>query len=265
MRLCSIASGSSGNCIYIGHAATHLLIDAGVSGKRMEEGLQAIGVAPEGLSGILITHEHSDHILGLGVMARKYRIPVYGTVETFCAMKKGKTNVGNLDNSLLQFITPEQSIQIGDITATAFSVSHDAANPVAYTLEADGAKIGMATDLGVYDAKTLEHLADSGILYLEANHDVNMLMVGSYPYYLKQRILGERGHLSNDSVAELICKLYHDRLQHILLAHLSKENNYPELAYETVKAELCMKAAGQWNATLAVAPRDVPSEIITIE
>ncbi|MGN0505789.1 MAG: MBL fold metallo-hydrolase, partial [Lachnospiraceae bacterium] len=148
---------------------------------------------------------------------------------------------------------------------TPFSVSHDAANPVAYSLEADGMKIGMATDLGVYDERIKKHLEGSELLYLEANHDVNMLMVGTYPYYLKQRILGEHGHLSNDAAAELICKLYHKNLQHILLAHLSKENNYPELAYETVRAELLMKLGEASLPSLAVAPRDVPSGMITIE
>ena len=234
MRLCSIASGSSGNCIYIGHASTHLLIDAGISGKRIEEGLRSIGIEPQDLSGVLITHEHSDHIQGVGVLARKYKVPLYGTVETFCAMKKGKT------------------------------VSHDAANPVAYVFEADGKKIGMATDLGIYTEKTVEYLKDAGILYLESNHDVNMLMVGVYPYYLKQRILGEHGHLSNDSAAKLLCELHHDGLKHVLLAHLSKENNYPDLAYETVRAELLMAVGAERMPDLRVAPRDIPSGLITI-
>ena len=264
MRLCSIASGSSGNCIYIGHASTHLLVDAGISGKRIEQGLAQIGVDPKDLSGILITHEHSDHIQGIGVMARKYGIPLYGTVETFCAMKKGKTSIGKVDDTLFQQIFPETPWEIGEISVTPFSVSHDAANPVAYIFEAEGKKIGMATDLGVYTEKTIHYLEGSEILYLESNHDVNMLMVGGYPYYLKQRIVGEHGHLSNDTAAELLCKLHHDKLQHVLLAHLSKENNYPELAYETVKAELLLAVGEAAMPNLFVAPRDVPSGLVTI-
>ena len=132
MRLCSIASGSSGNCIYVGHASTHLLIDAGISGKRIEQGLAAVGVDPHSLSGILVTHEHSDHIQGIGILARKYGIPIYGTVETFCAMKKGKNNIGKVDDTLFQKVFPEEGISIGEIKVTPFSVSHDAANPVAY-------------------------------------------------------------------------------------------------------------------------------------
>ncbi len=264
MRVCSIASGSSGNCIYIGHASTHLLVDAGISGKRIEEGLRSIGVEPQELSGILITHEHSDHIQGVGVLVRKYGIPLYGTVETFCAMKKGKTALGRVDDALFRELHPEEAFSIGTILVTPFSVSHDAANPVAYVFEADGKKIGMATDLGVYTERTVEHLKDAGILYLESNHDVNMLMVGRYPYYLKQRILGEYGHLSNDSAAKLLCELHHDGLKHVLLAHLSKENNYPDLAYETVRAELLMAVGAERMPDLRVAPRDIPSGIITI-
>lgn len=264
MRLCSIASGSSGNCIYIGHASTHLLIDAGISGKRIEQGLMEMGVEPQSISGILVTHEHSDHIQGIGILARKYQIPIYGTAETFCAMKKGKTNIGKVDDTLFQQVFPKDRITIGDIKVTPFSVSHDAANPVAYAFEAEGHKIGMATDLGVYTEETLEYLKHSEILYLESNHDVNMLMVGSYPYYLKQRILGEHGHLSNDTAAELLCKLYHRNLQHVVLAHLSKENNYPELAYETVKSELLLKVGQENMPHLLVAPRDVPSGMMEI-
>ena len=264
MRLCSIASGSSGNCSYVGHASTHLLIDAGISGKRIEQGLMEIGVAPGELSGILVTHEHSDHIQGIGILARKYGIPLYGTVETFCAMKKGKTNIGRVDDALFQQVFPEKGLTIGAIDVTPFSISHDAANPVAYVFEAEGHKIGMATDLGIYTETIMEHLKESEILYLESNHDVNMLMVGGYPYYLKQRILGEHGHLSNDTAAELLCKLYHEKLQHVVLAHLSKENNYPELAYETIRAELLCKVGEEKLPNLVVAPRDVPSGMFNI-
>ena len=265
MRLCSIASGSSGNCIYVGHASTHLLIDAGISGKRIEQGLAQIGVDPGSISGILVTHEHSDHIQGIGVLARKYQVPIYGTVETFCAMKKGKVNIGKVDDALLQQVFPEKELFIGEVQVTPFSISHDAANPVAYVLRADGHKIGMATDLGVYTENIMEHLKDAEILYLESNHDVNMLMVGGYPYYLKQRILGAHGHLSNDTAAELLCRLHHKGLQHVLLAHLSKENNYPELAYETVKAELLLKVGETAMPNLMVVPRDVPSGIFEIK
>ena len=261
MRLCAIASGSSGNCVYIGHERTHLLVDAGISGKRIEQALESIGTAAGDLKGILITHEHSDHIQGIGVLARRYGIPLYGTAETLCGMLKGKTNIGRIPEELLHEVKPGETIWFDGLTAKAHSVSHDAANPVCYTFEADGKKAAMVTDLGRYDKSILDAVADSAILYLESNHDVNMLMVGTYPYYLKQRILGERGHLSNDTAAKLLCEVLHPGLKHVILAHLSKENNLPELAYETVRIELQAAAErkGLPMPDLFVAERDVPS------
>lgn len=261
MRLCAIASGSSGNCVYVGNGNTHLLIDAGISGKRIEQALESIGTAAGELKAILITHEHSDHIQGIGVLARRYGIPLYGTAETLCGMLKGKTNIGRIPEELLHEVKPGEMLWFDGLMAKAHSVSHDAANPVCYTFEADGKKAAMVTDLGVYDKHILDAVADSEILYLESNHDVNMLMVGTYPYYLKQRILGERGHLSNDTAAKLLCEVLHPGLKHVILAHLSKENNLPELAYETVRIELQAAAAkrGLPMPDLFVAERDVPS------
>ena len=264
MKLCSIASGSSGNCVYVGERNSHILVDAGISGKRIEAGLAGIGVHPSALSGILITHEHTDHTQGVGVLARKYKVPLYGTVETLHAMMKGKSNIGKVEESLLRSITPDIPFQIGEITVQPFSTSHDASNPVCYTFEANGHKAAMATDLGMYDDYIVEHLQDAELLYLEANHDENMLLVGSYPYYLKQRILGKRGHLSNDTAARLVTTLLHPNLKSVALAHLSKENNLPELAYETVRTELEQKAVeiGIPMPELFVAERDCLSKIM---
>lgn len=266
MRLCAIASGSSGNCVYVGHKGTHLLIDAGISGKKVEEGLAAIGVAPEELKGILITHEHSDHIQGIGVLARRYGIPLYATAETFCGMLKGRTNIGRIPEELLHEVAPEDALWFDGLVATPHSVSHDAANPVCYTFEAEGCKAALITDLGVYSETIVSAVSDAQILYLESNHDVNMLMVGAYPYYLKQRILGERGHLSNDTAAELLCKVLHTELKYVILAHLSKENNLPELAYETVKIELqsAAEAKGLSMPDLFVANRDTVSRLVEV-
>ena len=266
MRLCAIASGSSGNCVYVGHKGTHLLIDAGISGKKVEEGLAAIGVAPEELKGILITHEHSDHIQGIGVLARRYGIPLYATAETFCGMLKGRTNIGRIPEELLHEVAPEDALWFDGLVATPHSVSHDAANPVCYTFEAEGCKAALITDLGVYSETIVSAVSDAQILYLESNHDVNMLMVGAYPYYLKQRILGERGHLSNDTAAELLCKVLHTELKYVILAHLSKENNLPELAYETVKIELQSEAEakGLPMPDLFVANRDNVSRLVEV-
>lgn len=263
MKMCSIASGSSGNCIYIGSEETNLLVDAGVSGKRIEGGLLASGVDPTSLSGILITHEHSDHIQGIGVLARRYKLPIYGTVETINAMLR-LSSVGRIEESQLRFVKPDEKFFIGDILVEPFSISHDASNPVCYTFSNNGHKIGMATDLGTYDDYTISKLSKAQVLYLEANHDVNMLMVGSYPYHLKQRILGERGHLSNDTSAKLICELLHEDLKYVLLAHMSKENNYAELAYETVRFEVEQKAVPNTMPVITVANRDIPSEMVIL-
>lgn len=263
MNLCSISSGSSGNCTFVGSKNTKLLIDAGISGKKIENGLNSIDVHPEDIEGILVTHEHADHIMGLGVLARRYNTPIYGTAETINAILRMK-NIGRIAEELLHYVVPDEPFQINDITVEPFSTSHDASNPVCYTFQSDGHKVGMATDLGKYDDYIISKLSGSEILLLEANHDINMLMVGGYPYYLKQRILGDRGHLSNDYSAKLLCKLLHDKLKHITLAHLSKENNYEELAYETVRVELNQymddKTSGR---ILSVAKRDAASEMLS--
>lgn len=264
MKLCSLASGSDGNCVFVGTDSTAVLIDAGISGRRIEEGLSQINVSPQSVSAIFMTHEHSDHIKGIGVLVRKYGIPVYGTAETICAaLKLG--NIGRIPAELIHSITPDNSLQIGDISIEPFSMSHDACNPVCYTFSSGGKKCGIATDLGCFNNYTVEKLADSDILYLEANHDENMLMVGSYPYYLKQRIMGDRGHLSNDSSARLACELLNDKLKYILLAHLSKENNYAELAYETMRVEV----ERHWRSVehipvIKVANRDIPSDVYEV-
>ncbi len=266
MRVCAIASGSSGNCVYVGHGGTQLLVDAGVSGKRIEQALFSLGTAAEALSGILITHEHSDHIQGIGVLARRYGIPLYGTAETLCGMLKGRTNIGHIPEELLHEVVPGDRLWFDGMTVLPFSTSHDAGNPVCYTFEADGCKAALVTDLGMYDERTVAAIAGAQILYLEANHDVNMLLVGTYPYYLKQRILGERGHLSNDTAAKLICEVLHPQLRYVILAHLSKENNLPELAYETVRLELqsAVKEKGLLMPELFVANRDVPSRMVSV-
>ncbi len=263
MKLCSIASGSSGNCIYVGSQDTNLLVDAGISAKRIENGLNGIEILPDTIQGILITHEHSDHVSGLGILARKYNIPIYATYETACALTRIKS-LGEVPKELYHFVKPNESFMVGGIQVEPFSTSHDASNPVCYTMQAEGQKIGIATDLGKYDDYIVSMLDHSDLLLLEANHDVNMLMVGKYPYYLKQRILGDRGHLSNETCADLISRLIQPRLRHIFLAHLSKENNYEELAYETVCCELAGRGSGFPVKDVSVAHRDQPSGMMTI-
>ena len=265
MRLCSIASGSSGNCVYVGSDTTHLLIDAGISGKRIEAGVATLGLKLSEIDGIFITHEHSDHISGLGVIARKYGIPIYATPGTIQAIKQS-SSLGKIDNSLFYNILPDEKYIIKDITMYPMKTSHDAAQPVAYKISHDKKNVGIVTDLGCYNDYTIACMQGLDVIYLEANHDVNMLQVGSYPYYLKQRILGEKGHLSNESAGKLLARLLNDHIETVVLGHLSKENNLPELAYESVKLELMMSDTGYHDGDfpIYIAKRDEVSDMVEV-
>lgn len=265
MRLCSIASGSSGNCIYVGSEATHLLVDVGISGKKTEAGLHSLGLTGHDIDGILVTHEHSDHIAGLGVLCRKYEIPIFATRGTIGAiLKNGGKNAP--EPSLFHEIEADSRLIIKDLSVSPMRISHDAAEPVAYRIGYGGKRVAVCTDLGVYNDYTVECLKGMDALLLEANHDVNMLQVGPYPYYLKQRILGDRGHLSNENSGRLLSRILHDDLKAILLGHLSKENNMPELAYESVRMEITL-GENPYKAedfAISVAQRSEPSPVVEI-
>lgn len=265
MRLCSIASGSSGNCIYIGDDNTHLLVDTGISKKRVEEGLAALGVKGEELNGILITHEHIDHVQGLGVFSRKYEIPIYATKGTIEGIKR-ISSIGKMPEGLYHEISIDEKFELGDMQICPFMISHDANEPSGYRIEDGKKSAAIATDLGIYDEYTVNHLKNLNAVVLEANHDIRMLEVGPYPYPLKRRVMGDRGHLSNELSGRLLCDILHDNLQHVVLGHLSKENNYEELAYETVKLEVTLgdnPYKGD-DIPITVAKRSSISEIITI-
>lgn len=263
MRLCSIASGSSGNCIYAGTDATHLLVDVGISGKRTEAGLQELGISMKEIDGILITHEHTDHIAGLGVLARKYGTPIYATEGTIRAIRQ-TGSVGVIPEELFQPVYADQKLVIKDVVCNPMRISHDAAEPVAYRLQHGRKRIGIVTDLGTYNDYTIESLQGMDALLLEANHDIHMLQVGPYPYPLKQRILGDRGHLSNERAGQLLSSLLHDKLQAVMLGHLSKESNIPELAYEAVRVEVMMDQGKNLDFPMYVASRSEVSQVIHI-
>lgn len=266
MKLCSIASGSSGNCIYVGSDHTHIIIDAGISKKKIEEGLGKIGISGEELDGILVTHEHSDHIQGLGVFSRKYKVPIYATAGTICGIENYKS-LGKMPEGLFHSIKADEEFSLGELTIKPFAISHDAIEPTGYRIEKNQKSVAVATDLGNYDKYIVEKLKDVNALVLEANHDVHMVEVGSYPYPLKRRVLGEQGHLSNELSGRLLCDILHDDLQCVMLGHLSKENNYESLAYETVKLEVTLgdnKYKGD-DIHIVVAKRDTVSELITVE
>ncbi len=265
MRLCSIASGSSGNCIYVGSDKTHVLVDTGISKKRIEEGLKELDVKGEELNGILVTHEHSDHIQGLGVFSRKYGIPIYATPGTIEGIKNYSA-LGKMPEGLYHPIHIDEKFTLGDITIDPFKISHDANEPSGYRLECGDKSVAVATDLGKYDDYTVKKLQNLNAILLEANHDIHMLEVGTYPYHLKRRVMGDKGHLSNELSGKLLCDILHDDLKHIVLGHLSKENNYAKLAYETVKLEVTL-ADNEYKGEelhMAVAKRDQISEILNV-
>lgn len=263
MRLCSIASGSSGNCILAGSDNSHILIDAGISGKRIREGLEQLGLKPEETSGIFVTHEHMDHIQGLGVMARRYGLPIYATEKTIRAIKRCGS-LGAIDDSLFYAVRPDEPLTVGDLSVEPIHVSHDAADPVMYVVRHGTRSAAVVTDLGKYDHYLIDKLQGVHVLLLEANHDVRMLEMGAYPYPLKQRILSECGHLSNEMSGRFLGELLHDRFEAVILGHLSKENNYEKLAYETVRLEVTLGDNPYRGSDfpMYVAKRDEPSHCI---
>ena len=262
IKVCSLFSGSSGNCIYISYNETSILIDAGVSGKRIEGALKSIGESFENIKGIFITHEHNDHICGAGILSRRYKIPIYTNSSTWKAMRPF---MGKLAPDMICQIEVGQSLSLGDIEVRSFSIPHDAACPVGYNLFIDGKKLTIATDIGHMNKELLVHLEKSDMVLLESNHDIEMLKTGRYPWPLKQRILGDNGHLCNEMAGKVVAYLAENGTKLFLLGHLSQENNFPELAYQTVCNALMEKQINPAeDIYLEVALRDRVSKVLYI-
>ncbi|OQX61879.1 MAG: MBL fold metallo-hydrolase [Desulfococcus sp. 4484_241] len=225
-----LASGSRGNSVFMSDGNTSVLVDAGLSGREIEKRLACLGVTPSSLDAIIISHEHTDHVRGAGVLARRYKLPVWISQATHEA---AASCLGELGQSFHFECGKPFCLKIHP-----FPLSHDACDPAGFTFFANGVKIGLATDLGVPTAVVKTRLRECRILILEANHDPEMLLEGSYPWPVKQRIKGRNGHLSNEDSRTLIAELDHDGLAHVVLAHLSMENNTPEKALSTVGSAL---------------------------
>ena len=231
----TIASGSKGNCVFIGTENTKILVDAGLSGKKVEQGLSELGLTGHDIDAIFVTHEHNDHVDGVGILSRRYDIPVYATEGTWENMP---SKVGDIRCFNQNAVYAGEPCVINDISLCPFEIPHDAAQPVGYRISAFDKTVTIATDIGHITEKIIENTRDCDLLLLESNHDVEMVHNGPYPYPLKRRVLSDFGHLSNENCAKVLSETFSTRLKYILLGHLSNENNTPMLAYNTVKGIL---------------------------
>ncbi|MBS2772336.1 MULTISPECIES: MBL fold metallo-hydrolase [Anoxybacillus] len=235
MQFSVLASGSTGNAFYIETEKQRLLVDAGLSGKQMEELFKQIERSPQNLTAILVTHEHSDHIKGLGIMARKYQLPIYANEKTWRAMEG---LIGDIPTEQ-KFIFPLGDVRsFGDLDVESFGVSHDAAEPMFYVFHHDGKKLALITDTGYVSDRMKGTIQHADVFVFESNHDVEMLRMGRYPWSIKRRILSDVGHVSNEDAALALTDVIGDQTKRIYLAHLSQDNNMKELARMTVEQTL---------------------------
>jgi phosphoribosyl 1,2-cyclic phosphodiesterase len=255
INFCSLFSGSSGNSLFFSDGETRLLIDAGLSAKKIVQALASIGEDPLDLSAVLISHEHSDHIRGAGIISRKFGIPIYANTATWEAMESLLGPVEACNRGI--FRTGEE-FRIGEVSVNPFSIPHDASEPVGFSMFAEDKKVTVATDIGHMTQELLKCLEYSDLLLLESK-------VGPYPYYLKRRIAGESGHLSNEAAGEVIAHMAEKGTKRFLLGHLSRENNFPELAWQTVYNALGSMASQIGKGiSLEVAMRDRVGQVFEL-
>lgn len=253
LSVCVLASGSRGNATYVSDGDTSVLVDAGLSARDISRRLDSRGLNAAKLSAIIVTHEHTDHIRGVERLCRRFRLPVFLTAGTLAAAPA----LRELPETCT--VVCGRPFQVGTLTVDPFAISHDARDPAGFIVGANGARIGIATDLGIVTAVVREHLRGCGLLVLESNHDPEMLMAGPYPWFLKQRIRGRTGHLSNQESGRLLSEIAHPRLQQVVLAHLSETNNTPAKAL----AEASRVMAGS-RIQLTAASQSEPSSVISL-
>src|SRR5437879_4494726 len=260
-----LASGSRGNSAVVQTSTTRILVDVGISCRETFRRMKALGEDPRALSAIVITHEHSDHVYGLAVLARKLKIPVFMTGATHQTWARAMRDENGVRPTLerLETFAAGKSFQVGDIAVTPFTIPHDAADPVGFTFRAEGVKVGIATDLGYVPASVRDHLRRCEVLVMESNHDVEMLRVGPYPWSVKQRVMSRVGHLSNESLAEFFAQDYDGGASYIVLAHLSEQNNHPEIARQAAETELGPQKTLLHNRAM-LAGQNVPTESIRL-
>lgn len=260
VRASALCSGSSGNAIFIETGTDKFVVDCGLNGKKFADALATLNILPRDLTGILITHEHRDHISGLGVILRKYQIPFYMTEATY---KVAQPEIGDFDVNLLHYIPPNQDFVIGDSRITPFKLSHDAVEPRGFRFVTPHGDVSICTDTGKITGDMVSALAGSKVIFLEANYDEYLLRSGPYPYWLKHRISSDLGHLSNLVAAKFLQFLISTGTSHIVLSHLSHKNNYPQLAALTVRQNLAETGEiAENDYSMTVAKRYTPSPVL---
>ena len=262
MEICTLASGSSGNCLLVRSGKTNILIDAGISARRITTGLKTLGVAPEKLDGIFITHAHTDHIAGLATLTKKLTMPIYASADTAHQIC---TKIPWIDY-LIEEIKPGSGVELGEMWCQSFATPHDAPGSMGYSVTAEGCKMALATDLGHLTQSVMEGIAGSDLIVAEANHDEEWVKTGPYPAFLKQRVLGDYGHLSNETGALLVQRAVEQGARTVLLAHLSSENNTPARARNTVAWHLNNVGIDpERDIDLTVAPRSELGKVYRLE
>jgi phosphoribosyl 1,2-cyclic phosphodiesterase len=249
-----LASGSRGNSAVVASSTTRILVDAGISCRETFKRIRALGDKPEQFSAIVITHEHSDHVAGLQRLAQQLNVPVFLTAPTHHAWNKSvRDEEGKIPElPKVEHFAAGRSFQVGDIAVMPFTIPHDAADPVGFTFGAEGVKIGFATDLGYMPVSVRDHLRGCDVLVMESNHDVEMLRSGPYPWSVKQRVMSRVGHLSNDALADFFSNGYDGFASYVVLAHLSEQNNHPEIARAAAEQAL-QGRQGLWRNRVVLA------------
>lgn len=265
LKFISLASGSSGNCYYLGTDSYGILIDAGIGVRTIKKTLKDHEIPFENILGVFITHDHADHIKSAGFLGEKYGIPVYATEDVHKGMNRNYGMTQKIYQSKRVFVK-DQVTEIRDLRITPFEVPHDGSDNVGFFIELGDIKFGFATDLGHITETVTDYMSRANHLILEANYDTEMLQHGSYPYHLKQRVQGPFGHLSNRECAEFLSKIYHEKMSHVFLCHLSRDNNHPELAFKTVEFRLLQGdiRVGR-DLELIALKRNHPSEVYIFE
>jgi phosphoribosyl 1,2-cyclic phosphodiesterase len=262
-RFRSLASGSSGNCYYIGNGKEGILIDAGVGVRATRKFLRSMGVDFNTIWGVFITHDHVDHILSAGVIGEKHFVPVYATQKVHEGINRNYRVTQKLKDSQ-RFFNVGDSIVVSDFHIKSFPVSHDASESVGFSVEYKGKRITIATDLGFVDDEAINYLIDSDYIVLEANYDEDMLANGNYPRHLQKRISGITGHLSNTQAAEFLVKNFSEKWKYVFLCHLSKENNHPDVVYTTIIEHFNNKNIDRKDLKIIPLERMTPSALFVL-